>query len=240
MIDFVTFKWTPPFAYRSTFTGEHVNTLARMIGRHYAGDWRLTCVTDDPSGIDPSIRVVDLAEWDCRGLGGVPSPHAGANPSCYRRLKLWSAQAAEIIGGNRLCSIDLDCVIVGDLAPIVDRPEPCVLWGDYVNRTTHYNGSMQLITPGAFESVFSDFNPSVTPKKTLAAGFHGSDQAWLSMYFGPNAAKWKAEDGVLSYRIHCRRKGLPDGARVVFFHGPFDPWLPQTQAEAPWIKDHYR
>lgn len=250
MIHFVCFKWKPPFNYRSTFTAEHVNVLRSMLERHTRVPHRLVCITDDPAGIDHRVECIPLSEWDERNLSDVPSPHAGANPSCYRRLRLWDDSTCDLIG-RRVCSIDLDCVIVDDITPLVNRAETWVLWGDYVNPSTHYNGSMQLISPGAAREVYTLFDPIETPKQTIAKGFHGSDQGWLSMFFGapdPERA-WTAEDGVLSYRVHCRKGmnwekrenvALPDGARIVFFHGPHDPWLPETQAEAPWIKEHYR
>jgi len=252
MIHFVCFKWKPPFMYRSTFTGEHVNTLLSMLRRHYSDAFMLHCITDDPTGISRHVVVHDLAKWDERNLSDVPSPHKGANPSCYRRLRLWHESTREIIG-HRVCSIDLDCVITDDMRPLVERDEPCVLWGDYVNPHTHFNGSMQLITPGAFNGVYTDFDPARTPLETTAVGFHGSDQGWLSLFHDRNGfngvGRWKAEHGVLSYRVHVRKGKnfqkrenltLPKGARIVFFHGPHDPWLEHTQQESPWIKDHYK
>ncbi len=252
MIDFVCFKWKPGFDYRSKFEAAHVNTLYRMIARNITVPFTLHCITDDAEGIGGHIITHDLSVWDERGFSDVPSPHAGNNPSCYRRLRLWDASAAGIIG-PRICSIDLDCVIIDDITPLVDRAEPCVMWGDYVNPHTHFNGSMQLITPGLYSGVYNTFDPLTTPNETRRNGFHGSDQGWLSLFHERNefegVGRWTAEDGVLSYRVHCRKAlnvqkldnvALPDGARIVFFHGPHDPWLPETQREAPWIKDYYR
>ncbi len=238
MIDFLTFKWTAPLGYRSTFTGEHVNVLRDMIARNYSGDFRLTCVTDDPTGIDPRVRCLPL--WD--EFGDVQSPHGGLNPSCYRRLKMWSKDAATLIG-PRICSIDLDVVIVDDITSLVERSEDFVLWGDYVNPKTHYNGSMQLIRAGCRPDIYEEFNPVTSPRETRAAGFHGSDQAWLSLKIGPSAPRWTIADGVASFRIHCTgnpNKVLPSCAKVVFFHGKRDPWDQDVQAEFPWVREHWR
>lgn len=238
MIDFVTFKWKPPFQYRSTFTGEHVNVLRDMIARNYKGKHRLTCVTDDPTGIDADVRVLPL--WD--DFADVQSPHGAGNPSCYRRLKLWSEEAADLIG-ERICSIDLDVVIAADITHIVERPEDFVLWGDYVNPQTHYNGSMQLIRAGCRPDIYRDFDPKNTPLQTRGAGFHGSDQAWLSLKFGPDAPRWTIGDGVASFRIHCSGhlgRRLPNCAKVIFFHGKHDPWDADVQAKYAWVKDHWR
>ena len=157
-IDFVTFKWKPVEGYRSQFNGEHVNVLRDMIARNYPYPHRFTCITDDPTGIDADIRVLPL--WD--DYKHVESPHGKMNPSCYRRLKLWSEEAADLIG-SRICSIDLDVVIAGEITKIVDRPEPYVLWGDYVNPKTHYNGSLQLIRAGSRPDVWNDLIPRHRP-----------------------------------------------------------------------------
>jgi hypothetical protein len=106
----VTFKWEPFVGYRSRFESEHVNTLFRMIDRHYPSPYRRICVTDNPIGIDTNrIEVVPL--WP--DFANVPNPNGRTNPSCYRRLKLFAPDARETFG-ERLVSIDLDTVIVGD------------------------------------------------------------------------------------------------------------------------------
>lgn len=242
MIEFVTFKWKPINGYRSTFGPEQVHVLRDMIARNYSGEHRLTCITDDPSGIDKDVRIIDLAEFDEFDLSSVDSPHGAMNPSCYRRLRLWSKDAAEIIG-ERICSIDLDVVITANIDKIIDRPEDYVLWGDYVNKTTHYNGSLQLIRAGCRPDIYEDFDPIVTPMRTRAANFHGSDQAWLSLKLGANAPRWTIGDGVASFRIHCAKylgRGLPKCAKVIFFHGKRDPWDEDVQDEYAWVREHWR
>ena len=143
-LTFVTFKWAPPVGYRSHFDAENVNTLFRMIRRHYDGPMRAVCVTDDPAGIDESIETMPL--WD--DLASVPSPHGAHNPSCYRRLKLFAPDAGETFG-PRLVAIDLDMVITGSLNALFDRPEDFVIWGesDFPGRQ-HYCGSLWMLKTG--------------------------------------------------------------------------------------------
>src|SRR5690606_17846609 len=118
MISVVTFKWHTP-GYRAKFTADHVNTLRRMVQRHYQAPHRFICITDDPAGLDGGIEVVPL--WD--DYASVPNPTGGGRPSCYRRLKLFDPAMAEVIG-PRFVMLDLDCVICGGLAPIFRRPGP--------------------------------------------------------------------------------------------------------------------
>jgi hypothetical protein len=233
MLDVVCWRWAPPQGYRSEFGPETVNTLAAMVRRHYRKPHRFSVITDDPRGYDRRIRVIPL--WD--DFADMKSPHGAGNPSCYRRLKMFSAEARDIIG-PRFVSLDLDSVITADMAPVWDRPEEIVLWGD-TNPSTHYNGSMVLMTAGARRRVWDDFDPSSSPGKAKRAGQFGSDQAWISYRLGGGEAKWTTRDGVYSYRNHLRTtQALPGDCRIVMFHGLYDPWHPHAQAKA-WVREHY-
>lgn len=233
----VCWKWKPPRGYRSSHDHTHVNTLFNMVKRHYRTPHEFVCITDDAKGLDPDIRVVDI--WDT--YAKLPSPHGGHNPACYRRLKMYSAEARDFIG-ERFVSIDLDCVIVDDMGPVWDRPDvDFMIWGETL-RTTPYNGSMQMMTAGARRQVWDDFDPILSPQQTIKAGYHGSDQAWISFKLGPHEARWTKKDGVFSWRMACRpfNGALPKDARIIFFEGQVDPWSPVALKMSPWIREHYR
>lgn len=229
-----TFKWRTP-GYRSVFTARHVNILARMVGRNYRAPHQVVCITDDPAGLDPAIRVIPL--WDDHAT--LRNPMGGRNPSCYRRLKLFSAEARDLVGERFVC-IDLDVVITGDLRPLYDRTEDFVIWGDTHPRT-FYNGSMWMMTAGARRQVWDDFDPVRSPMTSKAAGHFGSDQGWISHRLGPKEATWGRADGVYSFRVHIAPNGgaLPDNARVVVFHGKIDPWHRDAQRHA-WVRENWR
>lgn len=232
VLSIVCWKWSRP-GYRSTFTGEHVNRLAAMVRRHYARPHRFICVTDDASGIDAGIEV--LPPWD--DFADVPSPHGGSAPSCYRRLRAFHPDAAQWFG-ERFVSIDLDTVIVQDVAPLWDRPEDFVAWRDpFYGHRGQYCGSMMLLRAGARPGVWSDFDPKRSPAAARAAGFRGSDQAWVS-YRLPGEATWSEADGVLSYRRDIKPRSLPAHARIVMFHGAVDPWHPEAQ-RLDWVREHW-
>lgn len=237
MLSVVTWKWKPDYRnYRSKFGPETVNTLFRMVKRHYHNEYRAICVTDDPAGIDPSIEIVPL--WN--DFKYLPNPFGPRNPSCYRRLRMFAPDIAETFG-PRFVSIDLDTVITGDVTPLWDRPEDFVAYGD-TNRTTHYNGSLMLLTAGARTKVWETFDPKTSPKQAKQAGCYGSDQAWISYCLGPTEAKWSRDDGVYSFRndIQAKHAPLPSNARMVMFHGKHDPWQAPVQKLYPWIQEHYR
>jgi hypothetical protein len=231
----VCYKWKPIRGYRSEFRSETVNVLRAMVRRNYPRQIRFICVTDDPSGIDSDIETVPI--WD--DYANLPPPQGGKNPSCYRRLRAFSA-GIESVFGRRFVSLDLDCVIVNDLRPLWDRHEDIVLWGD-TNPRTHYNGSMLLMTAGARTKVWDRFNPAQSPQQARQAGQFGSDQAWIGHCLGPHEARWTAKDGVYSYRNHIKPNGgrLPADARVVLFHGAHDPWC-EPASRLDWVRQHWR
>lgn len=231
-LSIITWLWPPAPGYRSTFGPAAVNALARAVRRHYARPHRFICVTNFPAGIDGHIDVVPCRE----DFAAVASPHGGSHPSCYRRLRGFHPDAARAFG-PRFVSLDLDMVPVADLVPLWDRPEPFVglrdpFWPQQMN------GSMWLLEAGARAQVWRDFNPASSPAIARAAGFKGSDQAWIS-YRLPGEPTWGTEEGVLSYRKDIGQAGvLPSGARIVSFHGKVDPWHPEAQRLA-WVREHW-
>jgi hypothetical protein len=210
-----------------------VNALRRMINRHYQRPHRLTVITDDAEGIDAEVRIIPL--WDT--FANLPSPYGAHAPSCYRRIPLFGPDAAKLIGPRFLC-LDLDVVAVADLTPLWDRPESFVGLRDPLH-PRQLNGSMWLLTAGARPQVWDSFDPQTSPARARAAGFRGSDQAWLS-YCLPGEATWGPEDGVYSFRKDIEPKGgkLPEDARLIIFHGQTDPWDARAQA-LPWVRECY-
>lgn len=234
-MEFVCFKWKPPTHYRSVFCASAVNTLDSMLARNYRKPYRLTCITDDPAGIHPNIRTIPL--WD--DYSKLPSPHGNGYPSCYRRLRLFSSEAEQLIG-PRFVVMDLDVLITGDITHLFPEDIDFKIWGDTA-RGTPYNGSLWMLKAGSRTKVWDEFNPETSPKQSLARGYIGSDQGWIAVALGPNEQKWGPRDGIYSYRNHIQRGGflMPANARIIMFHGNVDPWSPQAQ-RISWVRKHYR
>jgi hypothetical protein len=240
LLTVITFKWDKP-GYRSKFTAQHVNTLASMVRRNYHGPHRFVCVTDQGEGIDERVEVMPM--W--KDFVSAQSPHHGRNPSCYRRLKLFAPDAGEIFGPRMVC-LDLDMVITGDVTSLWDRPQDIVLlkgsWsGDPRRVVQPYNGAMLMLRAGKRPKVYTEFDPDKSPRLAFKAGFRGSDQGWYGYILGGHEATWGHADGVYSYRLDLRHHQgrLPQDARVVNFHGVYDPWGQEAQ-RLKWVRAHYR
>lgn len=243
MLEVITWKWKPRTPYRSTFLGKHVNILRNMVARNLSLPHRFSCITDDPTGIDSDIRVIPL--WDT--YANIPNPSNPRNPSCYRRLKMFSPEAKDLLG-ERIVSFDLDMVITGDLTPLFSRSEDFIIWGGQMidprgRKQVYcwYNGSMMMLKAGSRPQVWEKFDPQRSPQEANRANSRGSDQGWISYVLGQNEAVWTESDGVYSFRssIVPSRRGLPSNARVVAFHGNADPWDAKVQSFHPWIREFY-
>lgn len=238
MLDIVTWLWKPDAGYRSQFTPEHANILQRMIERNYPHPHRFSCITDQTEGFSDKVRVLPL--WD--DFAKLKSPYGEGTPICYRRLKAFSGDMKNVIG-KRFVSFDLDAAITGDLSPVLDRPEPFVIWGASKRRTP-WNGSMWMMDAGAREFVWTRFkaDPLRAIDSALRSGFYGSDQAWMNYALAKDEARWDERHGVYSYRMHIKagNGALPPGAKVVFFEGRYNPWDEDLQKISPWIAEHYR
>lgn len=233
MLTIVTFLWKPKPGYRSKFTTAHVDVLRRMVRRHYQKPHRFVLITDDPKGLtEPDIEVFEL--W--QDFARVENPSGRGNPSCYRRLRLFAPQPGRFLGDRFVC-LDLDTVIVGDMAQLWDRPDDFLIWKSGTSGNP-YNGSMFMLRAGARPKVWTDFDPVWSPIETRRAGLYGSDQAWIALSCGPHEKTWTAEDGVLSFRLNVERVTgkQPPHARIIFFHGNGDPWDQPIQKRYPWVK----
>jgi hypothetical protein len=238
MLKVCCFLWQPENPlYRSKFEIRHVNILKNMVKRNLHLPHEFICITDRPnaSGYDSDVSVIPL--WQPI----IPNGFNNLKPNCYRRLKLFAPEAKEIIGGDRFLWLDLDCVIVSDITPLITQDD-FKIWCSHKISTQPYNGSMVLHTIGTRPQVWKNFNANISWQKAKEKGFQGSDQAYLGYILGRNEATWtKEKDGVYSWRLDIQNNPayLPSNARIVFFHGKVDPWHNEAK-NLKWVKENYR
>lgn len=232
MLELICWKWRGDEGYRSKFDACHVNALYEMVEKNLTLPHRFSCITDDAAGIRPEIRIIPL--W--HDFEDLKNPGKKLGPSCYRRLKAFSAEAKEIIG-ERIFSLDLDTVIVGNIDEVVNRSEDFVCYGGTAKNTA-YNGGMFLLRAGSRAQVWTSFDPITSPKITRAKQITGSDQGWISYVLKGLDPIWTEADGVYSFQKHFAKTGrteLPENAKIINFNGNVDPWTPGLD-RYPWIK----
>jgi hypothetical protein len=234
MISFVTWKWHDRTSARRKFRAKHVNVLFAMIRRHYPRPYRAICITDDPEGLDPGIEALPMpVRFD-----NLKSPHGERFPSCYCRLWVFSREA--VVLGERILSLDIDVVILGDPQKLVDRDEDFVGWCDKRFGWGKIAGGVYLLRTGSLPYIWEDFDPLTSPAQAAAAGNRGSDQGWMSFKMYPPPGMW-TDDGLAKINwTPARSRQAPKGVCMVFTSGAKPPWSKETKHNYPWVKDAWK
>lgn len=225
----LTWLWSQPGG-RTTYTARHVNIWRDMVERNLTLDHEVACVTDQPEGIDPRVRIIRPP----REFEGVSIPTwTRGRPSCFRRLAMFRSDAADVFGAERIVCMDLDVVIGRNFDDMFRGGEDFRMAAG----TSHgrpYNGSMMMIRAGSRPRVYSEFTPALA----VQAGrkFVGSDQAWISFVLGRGEAVWKPEDGLVHWMIRDRWSD----PRVLSFPGGTKPWRLAELGSDKWVSKNYR
>lgn len=181
------------------YSVDYVTRLCSMVARHFDQEFEFAVLTDQPSDADAVLKGMAYMLTDrriCPRIVAIPSPAPLAG--WWSKLELFNPAHAL---GARVLYLDLDSLIVADLAPIVDFPADfalCPPGGDFrpVNYRTvrRFNSSVMVFNPGlAYEHLFEDF-----PAVSRAARREGlpplwGDQDWLGEQLQASAATMPGE-----------------------------------------------
>ena len=237
MISIVCWCWGGTHLGDRPYQPAHVNALRKAVARHLPLPHRFVCVADSTDGFDPEVEV-HLTPREAREIGALRSPEGQRFPSCYRRLYNFSDGARAF--GERLLCTDVDWVPTGDLSPLFARTEdfvgwrPLKTWGQ--PHKLRFGGGVYLLTPGTRTAVWSTFRGLPSIAEARAAGFRGSDQAWLSYRLARTEPYYGREAGIYSIRdLNNGRSPLPADARMVHFNGHVKPWT----SPLVWVREHW-
>lgn len=229
MLSVVCWKWG------GLFGPEYVNRLHAALERHLHLPHELVCVTDDPVGLDADVRVVEMPA------------RFSQTPRCRRRMVQYGREFRAHVQ-PRMLAIDLDVVVVGDLTPIVNRPEPIVCWR--VRHAGVYSGSFVLCNTGALDAAWVPYrdDPVHYPTRVQSYGVP-SDQAMLNFYLRRlRIPFWTEADGFVTYfgdgyerfehlGVGPNQPQLPAGARIVVL-GSADKAV-MDDARCAWVREHW-
>ena len=191
------------------FTPQHVQALKRQC-EHYAPFTEFVCITNE------SVPGVEC----------VPDPYKW--PGWWIKLR---AFAPDIKG--TILWMDLDTVIVKDIAPVVNQEKLTLLRDFYRDGKRHIEGlqaSLMLLPEEEREEPWKYFSRS--PRTYMEQYKVGGDQPLLERYFLKHAQRWQdvLPKQICSWKVDCcgsnifRKPKLPADARIVIFHGLPRPW----------------
>ena len=191
----------------SFYNLDYVEKLRRGVARHLKTPYNFFCLTDDPEvPLDYAISLLDNY------------------PGWWSKLEIFRDFK------ERTLFLDLDTIIVGSLDELVGHNHKFMSIEGFF-RPIFNSGFMSW--DGDYSYVYRTFKAN----SELLMGTNKGDQ----LVIGSLIPKWgvfqKEFPGqVVSYKQHCRNKGIPRGAKVICFHGKPRP----HEVSDGWMKEHWR
>jgi hypothetical protein len=186
------------------YEGRGAEYLAKLfdgIRRHMPRDIDLRCVcfTDDATTLPPGVQA--------RGVPFGP-------PSWWQKLAMFRPGAFE--PGTQVLYFDLDTIILGDLGDIARYRGDFAMLNDpfFPERA---NSSLMSWTAGKFDHVWTAWEAAGRPQFDRRG-----DQFWIETTAQTKVDRWQdmLPGQIVSFKADCWLRGkIPDGARVMVFHG---------------------
>lgn len=229
---------------------DYVNKLHSMVGRNLSRPFRFVCLTDDPAGLDPRIEALPLP------LIGIPEfdeQRGWTRLHGWLKVTAFAAPLHDLTGP--VLFLDVDIVITGPLDPFFDPPGRFVVIKEWDKRDGTGNTSVFRFTAGAHGDLIEHLRGALDS----AQKDFRNEQEFVTSYFATRGERsyWPAE-WCVSFKRHCMYRGLkgflkpariPEGARVVVFHGKPNPhqaiagesgkWYRRV-VPVPWVRDLWR
>lgn len=252
MITIVTCVWR---SADRDYCARHAEVLGAMLARHVTQPYRYVVIADeDVGGFTGAVEVLRTPPA-MAALAQLRTPERAGFPSSYRRLWLFSDEARQL--GDRILLTDVDVVVTGDWSPLWRRDEDFVGWRPgqrWGNTERRVAGGLWLLRTGTRTQVYERFRGEASTREARAAGYRGSDQAWISHMLAGDAAVWPADAGIYSIRDmtrgprprprpgdrRARTQRPPADARMVQFNGHGKPWHQRTIEQHPWVQRYWQ
>lgn len=243
MTNVICMKWG------TKFPPLYVNRLHSMVKRHLARPHRFVCFTDDPAGLDPGVEHFPMPS------AGPADAHAVHG---WRKLAMFAPALGDLTGATLF--LDLDVVIVGALDPFFDyQPGEVCIIRDY--RPVRIRGdrfvgntSVFRFNAGQHPQVLEEFTRDFDAIRRRVR----NEQEYVSHWFhARRSLHYWPEEWCPSFKHDCVAWGpasyfstpqLPQGARIVVFHGLPKPedaiagtrgkWYRRIRP-TPWIAAHW-
>lgn len=195
MISVTTYLWRGS----RDFLPVHVDALARQVAKHMATiPHRFICVTDYARrAFCELVEVVELPAV-ARALLKYRNPAGEKFPVSYPRLWTFSEDARAL--GETVMLIDADAMMIANPAPLLSMGADFVGWRvrPIPGKPRRFAGGTWLHRTGTRTYVWEKFiaDPQAAIDAAAAAGYLGSDQAWISYNLSEREAEWPEPSGI--------------------------------------------
>lgn len=234
----------------SKYGPEYVNRLRSMVARHLSRPHRFICLTDDAKGIDSTIEThpipaVGFADFDER------QPWTFAHG--WLKVTSFASPLYDLVGMTLF--IDLDVVIVGSLDPFFEEPGEFLVIKEWDKRDETGNTSVYRYEIGAHADAIEHLK---THRDAVLADVRNEQEYVTQRLARQGKLRYWPEGWCVSFKRHCMRRGilgwflparLPEGARIVAFHGKPNPpdaiegrsgkWYRRV-LPVQWVADNWR
>lgn len=191
---------------------EYVENLQRMVRMNLTLPHRFVVVTDDAaSNYRCPVMMAEHKGW-------------------WEKLRIFKRGLFK----GRVLFLDLDTIIVGNIDHIASYEGNFATLHDFW-RPMGLGPAVMLFDPEWAEFIYGEWAAERFPK-----GDPRGDQGWLENL---NQGRIRKEVDILqdmypgefvSYKTHCIQ-GIPEGARVVCFHGK-----PRPHEVGGWVRDYWK
>ena len=178
---------------------EYVNKLAAMVRRNITVPYRFACVTDDASGLDDGIEVIQP-------------------PTNIRNIKGWFTKLylfapGTFPKGERIVYLDLDTLILTNIDDFASYGGPFAGLGQFREKVGGgpFGSGLMLWEAGSVDHIWTEWVRLAHPLGD------GTDDSWIAAQVPQASRIQRVLPGVVSYKFHKCRDGPPKGARVVCF-----------------------
>ena len=183
------------------YPSDYANKLCRAVRRH-GHEGSFYCLTDGPAGLERDIVTLPVSPL-CQGW--------------WHKIYLFSWDHGI---AARLLYMDIDMVVTGSLEDFL-RYDGDFATGSRFNRPDQINSTVMSIPPGYGRQVWNTF----VGYRSMVMRSFGGDSRFLESIIGPRTRRSQEmfPGQLVSYKKHVRGGSLPEGARLVSFHGKPDP-----------------
>jgi hypothetical protein len=234
MVDLTLPKLNPPIWATQGDLPETLNVVCVMWGTkyplHYVERLRASVERNMPDGLNWQFYCI--TDDNLPGMLTIRPRHDWG--TWWQKMNMFNPN---IMPPGPTLYIDLDSVITGALEPIIraKSAEPLIIVENFSMNKKHcaHNSSVML---------FDVFNPEIAlmhddftrDATRVIEGLHG-DQCAIWRILRNSIANFDRRH-IVSYKYHCRGKGLPKEARAVIFHGKPDP----DEVNDNWVKENWK